>query len=57
MLDISAFGIAASDFGGRVTITGLGADALVTIDGDPNQSILLSGIANAAAITEEDFVL
>ena len=57
LLDISAFEIAAADFGGRVTITDVGADTLVTIDGDPNQTILLAGIANAAAITEQDFVL
>ena len=56
-LDISAFGIAADDFSGRVTITQAGADALVTVDGDPSQAILLVGIGDAAAIAQEDFVL
>ena len=57
LLDISAFGITADDFRGRVTIADVGADALVTIDGDPNQTILLAGIGNAAAITQQAFVL
>jgi hypothetical protein len=57
VLDISAFGVTAGDFGGRVTIAGVGADALVTIDGDPNQTILLAGIGSAATITRQDFVL
>ena len=56
LLDISAVGVTADDFRGRVTITEVGADALVTIDGDPNQTILLAGIGDAA-ITQQDFVL
>jgi hypothetical protein len=55
-LDISAFGVTADDFRGRVTITAVGVDALVTIDGYPNQTILLAGIGAAAAITQQDFV-
>jgi Ca2+-binding RTX toxin-like protein len=56
-LDISAFGITADDFSGHVTITGIGADALVTINSDPNQTILLAGVGNVATITQQDFVL
>ena len=56
-LDISAFGVTADDFRDRVTITDVGTDALVTIDGDPNQTILLAGIGNVATITQQDFVL
>jgi Animal haem peroxidase/RTX calcium-binding nonapeptide repeat (4 copies) len=56
-LDISAFGVTADDFRGLVTITDVGTDALVTINGDPNQTILLAGIGNVATITQQDFVL
>ena len=56
VLDISAFGSTADDFRGRVTITEISADALVTIDGDPNQTVLLAGIGDAA-ITQQDFAL
>ena len=56
-LDISAFGVTADDFRGLVTITDVGTDALVTINGDPNQTILLAGIGNALTITQQDFVL
>ena len=40
-LDISAFGISALTFAARVGLTDLGADILVTIDGDVNQTIRL----------------
>ena len=56
-LDISAFGVTADDFRDLVTIADVGADALVTIDGDPDQTILLAEIGNVAAITPRDFVL
>jgi Ca2+-binding RTX toxin-like protein len=56
LLDISAVGVTADDFRGRVTITGVGLDALVTIDGDPNQTVLLAGIGDTA-IAQQDFVL
>jgi len=56
-LDISAFGITADDFCRHVTVTGIGADALVTINSDPNQTILLAGVGNVATITQQDFVL
>jgi Animal haem peroxidase/RTX calcium-binding nonapeptide repeat (4 copies) len=61
-LDISAFKISADDFGSRVTITNVGADTLITIDGSPgqmtplDQTILLAGTGNTA-VTEQNFVL
>jgi Ca2+-binding RTX toxin-like protein len=56
-LDISAFEITAEDFTGRVTVADLGADVLVTLDDDPDQTILLAGIENAVTITRQDFLL
>ena len=55
LIELSDFGITAANFADRVEITDVGADTLVTIDGDPNQSILLSGIDNALTITVDDF--
>jgi Animal haem peroxidase/RTX calcium-binding nonapeptide repeat (4 copies) len=57
LLDMSAFGVTASDFSARVAIVGVGADTLITIDGNPNQTILLAGIGNAATITQQNFIL
>jgi hypothetical protein len=57
VLDLSAFDILAADFAHRVTITDVGADTLLTIDGDLHQTILLAGIGNSKVITEKDFVL
>jgi hypothetical protein len=62
-LDITAFKVTADDFRSCVTITDAGADALVTIHGGPNQTILLdqtillAGVDDAAAITQQNFVL
>jgi Ca2+-binding RTX toxin-like protein len=62
-LDISAFKVTADDFRSRVTITDAGADTLVTIHGGPNQTILLdqaillTGVNDAAGITQQNFVL
>jgi Ca2+-binding RTX toxin-like protein len=56
-LDLSAFGLTADDFRDRVTIADVGTDALVTVDGDPAQTIRLAGIGNVATITQRDFVL
>jgi Ca2+-binding RTX toxin-like protein len=56
VLDISAFGVTADAFRGRVTITGDGADTLVTIDSNPGQTILLTGSGSAASISQQDFV-
>jgi Ca2+-binding RTX toxin-like protein len=57
IIDLTAFDITADEFAGRVAIADVGADTLVTIDADPQQTILLAGIGNAAAITQQDFVL
>ena len=64
LLDISAFGITAATFSARVTISSIGADTLVTIDGDPGQSIRLIGISNtisrdgtAGPVSQSDFIL
>jgi Ca2+-binding RTX toxin-like protein len=57
VLDVSAFGITASNFVDRVTIMDLGADTLVTIDGNAAQTIRLIGIGDALSVTREDFLL
>lgn len=56
-LDISAFGIARADFADRVKIFDVGADTLVVIDGDVDQTIRLLGIGNAGIVTQDDFLL
>jgi Ca2+-binding RTX toxin-like protein len=56
-LDISEFGITSADFTSRVSIAGRGADTLITIDADQDQTIRLVGIRNAATVTEADFIL
>jgi hypothetical protein len=62
-LDISAFKVTAADFRSCVTITDAGADTLVTIHGGSNQTILLdqtillARVDDAAAITQQNFVL
>ena len=56
-LDISAFGIAGADFADRVKIFDVGADTLVVIDGDFDQTIRLLGIGNAGTVTQADFLL
>ena len=56
-LDISAFGITASNFAGRVRMFDVGADTLVVIDGDWDQTIRLDGIGNATTVTQADFLL
>jgi len=57
LLDLSSFGITAQSFASRVTVTDLGSDLLVTIDHDPGQTIRLQNIANASALTTQDFLL
>jgi hypothetical protein len=49
--------ILAADFAHRVTSTDVGADTLLTIDGDLPRTILLTGIGSSKVITEKDFVL
>jgi VCBS repeat-containing protein len=57
LIDLTAFGVTAATFGTRVTITDVGADLLVTIDGDGSSTILLSKIASASSVTVQDFLL
>ena len=57
VLDVSAFDIVAADFARRVTIADVGADTLLTIDGNLHQTILLTGTGNSKVITEKDFIL
>src|SRR5262245_10384202 len=40
-----------------LTIADVGADTLVTIDGDAAQTIRLVGIGDATAVTQTDFLL
>ena len=56
-LDIKAFGITAATFAARVKILDVGADTLVVIDGDWDQTIRLDGIGNATTVTQADFLL
>ena len=56
-IDISAFGITGANFAARVKIFDIGADTLVVIDGDFNQTIRLVGIGNAGTVTQADFLL
>ena len=56
LIDLTAFGItSAAQFAQRVMITDIGVHTLVTIDGDPGQTIRLDGIGNAATVTVDDF--
>jgi Ca2+-binding RTX toxin-like protein len=56
-LDISAFGITSANFAARVKITDVGADTLVTIDGNAAETIRLVGIGDATTVTRADFIL
>jgi hypothetical protein len=56
-LDISAFGISADNFMDHVKIADAGPDTLVTIDGDPAQTIRLAGIGSPTMVTQQDFLL
>ena len=56
-IELSGFGINAANFNAHVSIADVGADTLVTIDADIAQTIRLSGIGNASAITIDDFRL
>jgi hypothetical protein len=38
-------------------IVDVGADTLITIDADPQQTIRLAGVGNATTVTEADFLL
>jgi Ca2+-binding RTX toxin-like protein len=56
LMDISAFGIAASDFTAKVTWESALGGTLVTIDGGLDQTILLLNV-QASAVTVDDFRL
>jgi Ca2+-binding RTX toxin-like protein len=56
-IDVTAFGISALDFASRVLVEDVGRDLMVTIDGNTDQTMRLSGIADAARITADDFYL
>ncbi len=56
LIDLTDFGIAsAAEFTLRVAITDIGAHTLVTIDGDPGQTIRLDDIGSIATVTVDDF--
>jgi len=55
LLDISAIGITSADFTSRVSISDVGADTLVTVDGA--NTILLLGVGDATTVTQIDFFL
>ncbi len=57
LLDISAFGITGATFAARVTIADVGADTLITIDGNAAQTIRLVGIDDTRTVTAGDFLL
>ena len=57
LLDITAYNITAEDFATAIALSDVGADTLVTIGGDPSQTILLAGIDDASVITAQDFLL
>ncbi len=58
LLDITAFtDITAATFAAHITLTDVGADVLVTIDGNANQTIRLGGVANVSMIDQSDFIL
>jgi hypothetical protein len=57
VLDVTAFGITTADFAARVTITDVGNDTRITIDGNTAQTILLAGVSNATRIGVDDFML
>jgi hypothetical protein len=56
LIDLSDFGFLVADFALHVAITDVGADTLVTIDGQADQVIRLVGIGNASLIDANDFV-
>ncbi len=57
LIDLSDFGFTAGTFALHVAIADVGADTLVTIDNNANQTIRLAGIGNANTITVDDFRL
>jgi Ca2+-binding RTX toxin-like protein len=57
LIDLSDFGFVGPNlFAAHVTVTDVGADTLVTIDGQADQVIRLVGIGNSSLIDANDFV-
>jgi Ca2+-binding RTX toxin-like protein len=57
LIDLKAFDIDdAVEFAARVDIDDIGADTLVTIDGNASQTIRLVGVGNANTVTIDDFL-
>ncbi|SFP54598.1 Ca2+-binding protein, RTX toxin-related [Geopseudomonas sagittaria] len=56
-LDISAYNLTGATFASRVTISDVGADTLVTINGADGGTITLVGVGNATTVTIADFQL
>ena len=54
LLDISALGVTAATYAGSIVITDLGVDLRISIGAD---SIVLTNVADTAAITQADFIL
>jgi Ca2+-binding RTX toxin-like protein len=57
LLNIAYFNLTAATFGSRVTITDVGNDTLVSINGADGGNITLVGVTNAATVTIADFQL
>lgn len=57
MIDLTGLGITALDFGARVTITDLGDDAQIVIDGAITLTLLGVNGDGANALDACDFVL
>ncbi|MEA1607382.1 peroxidase family protein [Pseudomonas spirodelae] len=57
LLNIAYFNLTAATFNSRVSITDIGNDTLVSINGADGGTITLAGVANANAVTIADFQL
>lgn len=55
LIELAKLGINEDNFADHVTIADIGRDVLVTIDNDPDQTILLSGIQSATTVSVDDF--
>ena len=55
LIDVRSFGITATNFAQQVTIADVGADVLITIGGNSNQTIRLVGVADGTTVTVQDF--
>ena len=55
LIELAGFGIDATTFTSDVTLAADSGGTLVSVANDPNQTILLAGVANTATITVDDF--